>query len=301
MLTVRRLVHIRLPRGDPSRTSAVVRAYQADLARRWKELNRVLRLMIVRDDILGLSDSPPRVVLQLRPPGRFTFPADVAGKSDAFARWLAGALDSELLEISPATGTGSGWQNKYVRASYSKGVTHAEATLRAQGIDPPPGAIAQTLNQPIHVEKLQLLFSRNFNELKGVTEAVSQSLSRIVTEGLATGASPLDVAREITRSIRSIGVVRGRAIARTEILRAHSTATLTRFRQSGIQAVQGFAEFSTAGDNRVCQTCQDLEGKRFTLDEAASIIPVHVNCRCVWLPVVDADAPSFRTPEFFDR
>ena len=131
-------------------------------------------------------------------------------------------------------------------------------------------------------------------------EMASRALG-IVTEGLATGQSPRVVATEISRSIRSIGVVRGRVIARTETLRAHATATLTRFEQSGIETVEGFAEFVTAGDDRVCQTCQDLEGRRFPLSEAAGIIPVHPNCRCVWLPVTDPREPSFRTPEFFDR
>lgn len=274
----------RLPRGDPSRTAGVVCAYRADLNRRWAELNRVLRLMIVRDDILGLSDNPPRVLLELQPPGRFAFPADVAGKSEAFARWLRGALDSELLEI--VGGSPTGWQNQYVRASYSVGVNHADAALQAIGVTPVPGAIAQTFNQPIHVEKLQLLFSRNFNELKGITDAVAQNLSRIVTEGLATGQSPRVVARNITRSISTIGRNRSLVLARTETIRAHATATLARYKQHGIDTVQGFAEFLTAGDDRVCQICQDLEGRRFKLDEAAGIIPVHANCRCVWLPVL---------------
>jgi len=248
-------------------------------------VNRILFQLIVTDDVLGLG-TPPRAFLQVDLPGRFDFPADVPGKAAAFDRFMRELLDAEVLELAPVSGVGSGWQNKYVRASYSVGVTHADRALRAVGQEPPPGALAQTLNQPIHAEKLQLLFSRNFNELRGVTNAQAQSLSRIVTEGLATGQGPREVARNISRSIRTIGVNRGRVIARTETIRAHATATLTRFQQSGVETVEGFAEFATAGDDRVCQTCQDLEGKRFPIDEAVSIIPVHANCRCVWLPVV---------------
>ncbi len=106
----RQLAHVRLPKGDPSRTTSVVRTYQRDLNGRWAELERVLRLMIVEDDILGLSDTPPRVLLQLQPPGRFAFPVDIPGKAEAFSVWLRGALDSELLEI--VSGSPTGWQNK---------------------------------------------------------------------------------------------------------------------------------------------------------------------------------------------
>ncbi len=254
-LTRRRWRHLRHiprpPRGDPSRTTRIVRQYQADLARRWREVNRILRQLIVTDDVLGLG-TPVGAFLQIGDlPGRFDFPADVPGKAAAFDRFMRELLDAEVLELSPISGTGSGWQNKYIRASYSVGVQHADASLRAVGVEPPPGALAQTLNQPIHAEKLQLLFSRNFNELQGVTNAQAQSLSRIVTEGLATGQSPRVVAAEISRSISSIGVNRGRVIARTETIRAHATATLARFEQSGIETVEGFVEFLTAGDDRV--------------------------------------------------
>ena len=286
-LRPRRLAHTRrhLPRGDPSRTTSIVRQYTRDLDARWREVLRVLLQLVVTDDVLGLGVAP-RAFLQFEDrPGRFDFPADIPGKQAAFNAFLRGLLDAEVLELSPITGTGSGWQNKYVRASYSVGVEHADRSLRAVGVEPPPGSLAQTLNQPIHVEKLQLLFSRNFEELRGVTNAQAQSLSRIVTEGLATGQSPRVVAREITRSISSIGVNRGRVIARTETIRSHATATLTRFQQSGVTKVEGFAEFLTAGDDRVCQTCQDLEGRIFPISEAFSIIPVHANCRCVWLPI----------------
>jgi SPP1 gp7 family putative phage head morphogenesis protein len=248
-------------------------------------VNRILRQLVLTDDVLGLG-TPPRAFLQIDIPGRFDFPADIPGKARAFDRFMRLLLDAEVLELAPISGAASGWQNKYVRASYSVGVTHADRSLRAIGVDPPPGVLAQTLNQPIHVEKLQLLFSRNFNELQGITNATAQQLSRIVTEGLATGQSPRTVARAITNTINTLSRNRSLVLARTETIRSHATATLTRFRQSGVETVRGFAEFATARDARVCPDCDALEGKKFTLDEAASIIPVHPNCRCVWLPVL---------------
>ena len=38
------------------------------------------------------------------------------------------------------------------------------------------------------------------------------------------------------------------------------------------------AEWSTAGDDRVCPECASLEGKVYTLDEIEGLIPVHPNC-----------------------
>lgn len=283
-LNRRHLVH-RAPRQDPSRTTGIVRAYRADMNRRWAELERALFQMIVRDNVLGLGASPPRVVLQIPTPSRFTFPTDLEGKARAFEVWLRGALDSELLQI--VAGSPTGWQNSYVRAAYSRGLQHADASLRAIGVDPLPESLAATFNAPIHASKLRLLFSRNFTELKGITDAVSQSLTRIVTEGLATGEGPREVARRLTRSVRTIGRNRSLVLVRTEVIRAHQEATLNRFEQSGVEQVIGFAEFQTAGDDRVCSECAGLEtGEAIPLGDARGVIPVHPQCRCVWLPVL---------------
>ena len=274
---------LRLPKGDPTRTKTIVRAYQRDLDSRWKTLRSVLRRMIAVDDLLGLGN-PARTVLQIRPPDRFDFPLDPAGKLEAFSEWLREALDAELLEI--INGSPTGWQNSYVRAAYSRGLEHAEAAMRAAGIDVPREALRPTFSAPIHAEKVQLLFTRNFRELKGITDAVDQTLGRILSEGLATGQGPRETARRITRAVDTIGRNRSLTLARTETVRAHAEATLARFSQAGITEVEGKAEFVTAGDDRVCPDCQDLEGQIFTLERASGVIPVHPNCRCTWLPVV---------------
>jgi hypothetical protein len=43
----------------------------------------------------------------------------------------------------------------------------------------------------------------------------------------------------------------------------------------------------TAGDDRVCPICEDLEGITYTVEEASSVIPAHPNCRCAFVPVED--------------
>ena len=265
----------------------MVRAYRADLNRRWAAIQRVLFQIIVRDDILGLGDSPPGVLLQIEPPSRFSFPTDVAGKSRAFDAFLRQALDSEVLEI--VGGSPTGWQNKYVRASYSRGLIHADAALRDIGITPTPGTLAATFNQPIHVSSLELLFSRNFAQLKGITDATAQQISRIVTEGLATGQGPREVARRINSTIRTVSRRRSLTLVRTEVINSHQEATLNRFQQAGVEQVVGFAEFLTAGDDLVCPDCAALEtGDPVSIEAARGVIPVHPLCRCVWLPVLTA-------------
>lgn len=66
---------------------------------------------------------------------------------------------------------------------------------------------------------------------------------------------------------------------------------------AGAYNVHVRAEFSTAGDDRVCSVCAGLEGEIYTLDEAADLIPVHPNCRCITLPVNDPTAQTIAQKE----
>jgi hypothetical protein len=44
----------------------------------------------------------------------------------------------------------------------------------------------------------------------------------------------------------------------------------------------------TAGDDRVCDECDDIAAAGpYSLDEAEDLIPAHPNCRCTFVPAVD--------------
>ena len=57
-----------------------------------------------------------------------------------------------------------------------------------------------TLGQPVAAERVTLLLSRDFTGWEGVTEAMSAKLGDILTDGLAHGRNPREVARTIART-----------------------------------------------------------------------------------------------------
>ncbi len=82
---------------------------------------------------------------------------------------------------------------------------------------------------------------------------------------------------------------RAQILARTEIIRAHAEGQLQEFENWKVLQVNVKAEWITAGDNRVCPQCADLEGSIFTIEVARGMIPLHAQCRCAWIPFnVDA-------------
>ncbi len=115
---------------------------------------------------------------------------------------------------------------------------------------------------------------------------MDMKIGRILAEGLARGDGPMAIARELAEAVEGVGIMRARTLARTEIIRAHADASLSSYREAGLEGVSVQAEFSTARDDAVCPECEALEGQVFSLDAAQGIIPVHPNCRCAFLPVV---------------
>jgi SPP1 gp7 family putative phage head morphogenesis protein len=85
-------------------------------------------------------------------------------------------------------------------------------------------------------------------------------------------------------------------LARTEIISAHAEASLNSYEEAGLEGVNVKAEVLTAGDDRVCEICADLEdGGPYSMDEARGLIPAHPNCRCVLTPIIDnADEVDLR-------
>ena len=283
---------ILLHRNDPTNTSGVIRAYFADFNRRWRKILELIFETVVTNNALRLPlDADTELLELVAAQAAFDFPTDTTRVAD-FNRWLSEQLDEGILEVRRAAAggavtTNSKWQDTFVRSAYSKGLNHAEAALRGEGIPFDSQTVRDLFNAPLHRNALEALYTRQFDALQGITSEVSTQISEVLTEGLATGQGPLDMARDMRGRVEAIGMTRSKLLARTETIRVHADSTLNRYQDAGVDRVTVFAEFTTAGDDRVCQTCQDLEtGEAIPLNEARGIIPVHPNCRCAWLPAI---------------
>jgi hypothetical protein len=59
--------------------------------------------------------------------------------------------------------------------------------------------ISTTLNQPAYMAMVQLLGTRSFEQLRGITATMSQQMNRIMAMGIAHGWGPLRIAREMKK------------------------------------------------------------------------------------------------------
>jgi SPP1 gp7 family putative phage head morphogenesis protein len=270
-------------RVDPTRTVLLRRRYEADMVRRFRDLEKVIRQAIGADDALGLAAN--KVVA----PPRFDFRRDPE-KVNAFIDWLKKSHQDGILQVWRGTKATSGrgaWQDLYIESAYQKGLQRAASQMRKAGAQVHPSFVDAAFFRPVHADRVGLIYTRAFNDLKGITDAMDASISRVLAQGIAEGIGPMDMAERITSRIEGIGIARARTLARTEVIGSHAAATLNSFKEAGLEGVKVLAEFATAGDAQVCEQCSGLEGKVYTIKEAEGLIPVHPNCRCTFVPAVD--------------
>lgn len=296
---------------DPTHTTALRNAFASDMKKRFTELRKVIKISIVDNDCFGLK--PNKIQgYQMNPalPGAFNFERS-SDKIHAFLLWLQQQVDKGILDVRSFNQIGSSiesaWTNKYIYDSYKRGILRARTEMIRAGMDIPSieetGGINAAMLLPFHIDRLGVLYTRTFNDLKGITDQMASLISRVLAQGIADGDGPVLLARKLLEVIQTSGAgdlaltdTLGRFIsaerravilARTEIIRAHHVATIQEYRNWGVLGIKVKAEWQTAGDDRVCEKCASKQGKIYTLDEIEPLIPFHPNCRCIGLPYIE--------------
>lgn len=300
---------------DPTRTTVLRDTFAKEMAKRFRKLRGMIRKVIVQQDGFNLTSSPPLIYA-----GQFDFPR-TQDKIISFMEWLNEGINSEILEIKKGQQIGDAiedaWTNQYIQTAYQKGIQRGRAELIGVDFQVPDleaaGGIEAAFNQPFHIDRVGVLYTRTFSDLKGITDNMDTQISRVLSQAMADGKNPNEIARLLTKTISGpvgdLGITdslgrfipaerRAKILARTEIIRAHHQAMMQEYRNWGAEGVMVKAEWQTAGDNRVCAECASLEGRVYSLDEMQNKIPLHPQCRCVALPVkVRTELPPVQEPD----
>jgi len=276
-------------RGDPTRTITLQNKFVADMARRFKLLSKHIYELVVKDDAFGLG-STDAIFNQQVPFQAWKFQTN-AQKVKSYRIWLKQQVDANIL--TPVGGvSGKPWTAPYIESVYRQGSIRAYTDLRSEELANTPTAflggkeefIRQSFGTSIATQKIELLYTRAFTELEGITAVMDQQMSRILAEGLSQGHGAMKVARSLRDNVTKMTRTRANVLARTELVRAHAEGQLDAYERLGETEVGVMAEWITAGDDRVCAECADLEGVVMTIKEARGLIPRHPNCRCAWIP-----------------
>ncbi len=325
--------YVRAQKYDPTKTTALRNAFARDMRKRFDALQREINSLIVDQDAFGLRvpESPETSLqvskLTLHQPrkGVFAFPTSKE-KVSGFMEWLQTRIDTGILEVHRMEQIGSSiddaWTNMYVSDSYKRGVQRARHEMGRAGMKVPgmseTGGINAAMSNPFHMDRVGVLASRVYEDLKGITNQMATQVNRVLSQGMIDGDGPRDIAMKLnqvisgggdTLAIRdSIGRFvpaerRAETLARTEVIRAHHQGMIQEYKNWAIEGVVVQAEWITTDDDRVCEQCRQMtigsdgQPRIYSLDEIQTLIPLHPNCRCIALPVA-ADKAKDKAESF---
>lgn len=251
--------------------------------RRIRAIRRALLKLILEEDVFGIKRRQ-RVGNQ---------------------RWQALHQEEQLLafrawvdaQVTQHVGASADeWLEQYIEQAYRKGQGRAFDDARKgmrsqQSMAYYQGTRDQFLNdafnRPASVERVKVLATRAFTDLKDVTATMATQMQRTLVDSFIQGDAPTVMARKLANDVDKIGMTRAKMIARTETIRAHAEGQLDALTNMGVTKVGVQVEFSTAGDTLVCPICADLNTAVYDVKKAHGVIPVHPNCRCAWMPYLD--------------
>lgn len=136
------------------------------------------------------------------------------------------------------------------------------------------------IGKPSNIATLRQIQNNQMRYLKGISEEMQDRINQILQKAVEEGKSIYEIKNEIVEEVKEVSRARAERIARSEIIRASAEGTKQGMREAGIERYI----WLSARDNRVCETCRALDGKKFKVDDENAPIPVrdsHPNCRCI--------------------
>ncbi len=110
---------------------------------------------------------------------------------------------------------------------------------------------------------------------------LAKNLNELLVRGLIQGKSVKTMTDEMVKKINS-NLVYTHRLVRTETMHFLNESCKERYKDAEIEYVEVLA----AEDERTCDICGEEHLKKYRIDEAP-ILPLHPNCRCTIIPVID--------------
>ena len=108
---------------------------------------------------------------------------------------------------------------------------------------------------------------------------LASTLGKDIQAMIAIGKSPTEIKKQIANDFNTSYAVADRLI-RTESSYVYNTAAIESYRQAGVQQVKYLAEADACGE------CLDYKDQVYEIGNQPQV-PVHPNCRCCYIPVVE--------------
>lgn len=308
---------------DPTGTLKLRRSVASDLRARWTAIRRLVAAQVGKADVLALS--PLTTHAAAVQAGEDRLKAAQAWLDSSLRQHVVGYDGGSWLSRSVAAAYGMGVQRaakqvgKLASVDFDRAALHgAAAVVELEGIAEAvsqnamralasaliartlPQAAAREVGQVVQsVGELRGLMLANVSVVKAFNEGMLDALQSLGVRKV--GVLPEHLAAAPQLAVRDAKPLLGDANPnqprnRLGQFRAYARPPSTRQYARVRRAEERLGELGrvnvlTAGDDKVCPTCEDIaEGGPYLIDEARGLIPAHPSCRCAFDPV-DDDEP----------
>lgn len=294
MSNVETTAPIRQGRRDPTRSGGVRSHGRALVNRRVFELHTNLRTNLQEHDVFGLRTTEQ--------------PASILSWLENNAQKLGRAEPMLQTLVERALATPPDWLRGVINVAVDRGVAQALGELQNPNPQIDPSEVSD-----FHTVK-------TVNEVQGISWETRRRLLRHIGKALEGRQRPAELMREVRLSLEKVTRRRLILLVNTAVVGALNAGKLLAYRENGVARVGIEPEWLptnvarkhhrvadhhyhrrvsiwrdaelvnvlTAGDDDVCEDCEDIAGDGpYTLEEAQGLIPAHPNCRCAFVPEGD--------------
>lgn len=275
-------------------TSEIVRlaqSYKSQLERRnqYQMAEMLNRWTVIRNDLRNTAQNVADEILRLFPDGGVT---ENWIREFEYYRSLQEQADNVIAQYA-------GWSENYtyqqILLEYQLGIDEATQLLTVTGQSSKMGYFTRLGQSEIELIAGASQTGAPLGQLFAtIGVGAQEQLSNALMTGLARGLPSGRIA-EMMMSAFTIPPVRANMIARTEINRAHRTATLTTYQEHGVTRYKRMANQKSA-----CMACLLLDGQIYS---SADALDDHPNGACGMIPWVDGtEEPTWETgKEYFEK
>lgn len=269
--------------GDPTKTKYIRERLVGELKTRFASINAKSKTKIVDEDFFRLGTRKP---IQLAEEDNWFWRDEV----NDYMLWWEDVAEEELMEPQSTEQTQFPfWLALFLSAGYSQGIERAQSELRRIGINVLEGEshVPSRMRHPEHIERFSRLVNRGREGMEKIKGNLKAVVRNTISDGLLENVGRYALFNEARKATTKIRNKQAITLANTEIVRAHHRANIGEYKLAGIKNVKVLAEWVTAGDGRVCAYCAYMGSlnKLWKLEEIETMIPAHLNCRCLCLPV----------------
>ncbi len=130
---------------------------------------------------------------------------------------------------------------------------------------------------------LEWIRTRSLELAKMVNGTTKEELRKILAEEFSQGVNIDKLTKRLKEFYAGQYEWRAPLVARTEVIAAYNEGNLQGYESEGVEKVQWYA----ALDERLCDECMAEHEKVYPIIESHGMIPLHPQCRCIWLTYLE--------------